>query len=619
MANGWQDSTEETSNSETTTPTPKVTPLPLVQIFSLAAVLLTESICSSMLLPFVGLYVVFLQDLKDTSQAGKASGVLVGLFMLGQVVSCKMWGHLSDIYGRKIPLMVGLFAGAWCMFFFGLAPNIYLCCILRFLHGFFNGNVLIAKIMIADITDTTNEAKGFGMISITWGVGSLIGPSIGGFLYDPATNARLQWMKVSQNSFFGRHPAFLSSLIIYGYTMLALVICVFNLKETNPNAKHITSAPAIRWICSCFGCKAGGDTASTDVVVIDCTETSTSSHDTNKSDFVPPSLTKPKRLKLTFVQALQIYAIRNITIFYMTIAASDMIYSEIFPLWVIAEKSAGGLELFSDSVGLLMLSYSIPSVIANMGFHAVCKLLGSYITFWKISMTVGTVCTLLVPVGAAIDPGGFWYIMFWGIVRQMGFSWGYSLIHLLTAKASPPDCVGSVYGISQSFASMTRCIVPFVAAPLFAWSIAQERPFPFNYWLLFLIAVFFAGAAVVLSFFLSVELDVSDQAAVDAVVGAENEEWDHQQPSAYLSLVASFCTNPLHDNYINLPDLESINKAAHAQVAIAAKGGVAQQAGPANPKSEYVIRASSLALLDSLRSQRVEGRRASGCDEDDLP
>ncbi|CAJ1034867.1 hypothetical protein IOCL2690_000771900, partial [Leishmania lindenbergi] len=101
-------------HEETHRPKHKATPLPMNQLFPMAFVLLNESICSTMLLPFVGLLVAHLKGVS-VNEAGYFSGILIGVFMLGQVVSSRMWGWVSDKYGRRFPLISGLFTSGFMM------------------------------------------------------------------------------------------------------------------------------------------------------------------------------------------------------------------------------------------------------------------------------------------------------------------------------------------------------------------------------------------------------------------------------------------------------------------------------------------------------------------------
>ncbi|CAG9582634.1 conserved hypothetical protein [Leishmania major strain Friedlin] len=227
----------------------KATPLPMNQLIPMTFVLLNESICSTMLLPFVGLLVAHLKG-ASVDEAGYHSGVLIGVFMLGQVLSARMWGWVSDKYGRRFPIISGLFTSGLMMFGFGLSTSVWMCAFFRFMHGLFNGNILVAKTMMADITDRTNAAKGFAFVSLCYGIGVLIGPTLGGMLYDPANSSALRWAHISKESIFSRKPALLPSLVIFFYTNLGMLICTFYVMESNVKAQPLPMF--LRYIYPCF-------------------------------------------------------------------------------------------------------------------------------------------------------------------------------------------------------------------------------------------------------------------------------------------------------------------------------------------------------------------------------
>jgi MFS family permease len=204
----------------------------------LAIILMNESICDTMLMPFVGLYVAKLQGVSP-DEAGFASGFLVGVFMFGQVFSGKTWGWFSDVYGRKPAMQMGLLGTGVVMLFFGISPNLPIACLLRFLQGVGNGNLLVAKAMIPEVVPKAHEAKGYSLVSLTWGIGSLIGPVVGGVLYDPT---RYESLGLSPTGMFGQYPALLPSLAIACYSFFALACSQF-IPESNKDAKK---PPSVR-------------------------------------------------------------------------------------------------------------------------------------------------------------------------------------------------------------------------------------------------------------------------------------------------------------------------------------------------------------------------------------
>ncbi|KPI90228.1 putative transporter [Leptomonas seymouri] len=226
----------------------KVTPLPLSQMISMTIIIMNESICGTMLMPFIGPFVAFLRGVP-INEAGYYSGALVSVFMLGQVVSSKTWGRISDKYGRRFPLISGLFTSGLMMLGFGLSTNVWMCSVFRFFQGLFNGNVLVAKTMMADITDKTNQAGGFSFMSVCSAFGFLIGPALGGLLYDPANSEKLAWVGFDKHGFFATHPAFFASLVVFIYTNIGMLVCTFLVKESNPHAQPLPAFIRLVYPC----------------------------------------------------------------------------------------------------------------------------------------------------------------------------------------------------------------------------------------------------------------------------------------------------------------------------------------------------------------------------------
>ncbi len=114
-------------------------------------------------------------------------GFLASAFFAAQAISTPFWGKASEKWGRRPTLLSGLLGTSVSMLLFAFAPNLATALLARFLTGFLNGNVAISKTYMAEITDSTNAARGFSILSFNWGLGMIIAPALGGFLADPAT------------------------------------------------------------------------------------------------------------------------------------------------------------------------------------------------------------------------------------------------------------------------------------------------------------------------------------------------------------------------------------------------------------------------------------------------
>ena len=115
-----------------------------------------------------------------------ASALVVGLlstsFSLMQFLFAPVWGRLSDGYGRRPIILVGLMGSAVSYLAFGLAGTLPMLFAARILAGIAGANIPTAQAFIADSTRPENRARGMGLIGAAFGLGFIFGPALGGFL-----------------------------------------------------------------------------------------------------------------------------------------------------------------------------------------------------------------------------------------------------------------------------------------------------------------------------------------------------------------------------------------------------------------------------------------------------
>ena len=113
------------------------------------------------------------------------AGLTTAIFGLVQFFAAPILGELSDIYGRKKLLFLGVsvLAISQGVFAFGIMiGSLTLVFVSRFIGGIASANFSIAQASIADISTPANRAKNFGLIGAAFGIGFVIGPALGGYL-----------------------------------------------------------------------------------------------------------------------------------------------------------------------------------------------------------------------------------------------------------------------------------------------------------------------------------------------------------------------------------------------------------------------------------------------------
>jgi DHA1 family multidrug resistance protein-like MFS transporter len=130
-----------------------------------------------MVMPIMPFYI------ESMGASGTELGLLVAISPFIQLLASPLWGSVSDRYGRKPVLILGLLGYGISMVLFGLADQLWMLFAAR---G--GGALLSAATMpttMAYISDSTSEEDrggGMGMLGAATGLGMVLGPALGGLL-----------------------------------------------------------------------------------------------------------------------------------------------------------------------------------------------------------------------------------------------------------------------------------------------------------------------------------------------------------------------------------------------------------------------------------------------------
>jgi DHA1 family tetracycline resistance protein-like MFS transporter len=112
-------------------------------------------------------------------------GFLIAIFPFAQFFGAPLLGAWADKVGRKRVLLlslVGTFVG-YVLFSLGVHYSlIVLLFVSRALDGFTGGNISIAFSAVSDVSKPEEKAKNFGLVSMAFGLGFVVGPVLGGVL-----------------------------------------------------------------------------------------------------------------------------------------------------------------------------------------------------------------------------------------------------------------------------------------------------------------------------------------------------------------------------------------------------------------------------------------------------
>lgn len=128
-----------------------------------------------------------LPDSVISSQAG----VLHASFTAAQFLTAMMWGRVADSsrFGRKTVVLIGLTGTMISCLGFGFSTSFWQALLFRSLGGVTNGNVGVLRTMISEVVrEKKYQQRAFVLLPMTFNIGIIIGPILGGLLADPANS-----------------------------------------------------------------------------------------------------------------------------------------------------------------------------------------------------------------------------------------------------------------------------------------------------------------------------------------------------------------------------------------------------------------------------------------------
>ncbi|OPJ57949.1 MDR family MFS transporter [Clostridium oryzae] len=142
------------------------------------------------------------------------------VYLLTSAISTPIYGKLSDLYGRKKILSIGIIIFLIGSFLCGLSQNIYMLISFRALQGIGSGAIFtVTYTIVGDVFTLEERPKVQGGIGTVWGIASLVGPLVGGILIDT-----LSWHWI----FFINIP----------FGILSVILLEKNLDENFEKKKH---------------------------------------------------------------------------------------------------------------------------------------------------------------------------------------------------------------------------------------------------------------------------------------------------------------------------------------------------------------------------------------------
>jgi len=441
--------------------------------------------------PYIYFMVEDFHVAKEAKTISLYAGMVTSAFTFAEFLSGVFWGRLSDRIGRKPVLLIGLLGTALSVLIFGFAPSLGVALFARFLGGLLNGNMGVLATTVNELVKVKDhEARAYIVMPTAWGLGSIIGPVIGGLLARPC----YFYPEVFRpGSVWDRFPYLLPNLFSAGAVCISVVIGILFLEETHAERKKErdrgcelgdrllsgiwwrkvkpTKAqmdeeqPLLRAEDQLPGYRTSGNLRQ--ALVATNTETPVRTSDSTKK-------TKGKVFTKNIILNIASFGI---------LAFHTMTFDQLFPVFLSTAPPEGGKPVVSSPLkfigGFGYDNQEIGVVIAVQGFYS---LIASWYIFpWAVRRLgelrlfqllaalyflhyMATPYLVLLP-GRVWQEVGIYAVIFWKCTFS---TLAYPSNVILTKNAVPSSLwMGTIMGFHASAASLCRAFGPTVSGFLF--------------------------------------------------------------------------------------------------------------------------------------------------------
>lgn len=249
----------------------------------------------------------------------------LSLYVLGFATGPVCWAPLSELRGRKLPIIIGMFGLTLFEFAVATAKDLQTILICRFFAGFFGAcPIAVVAAIFSDIFDNRFRGVAITIFSITVFMGPLLAPFIGGFIVD----SYLGW----------RWTQYLPGIM----AAAALVLDVLFLNETYPPVVLIEKAAELRRHTKNWGIHAKQEEIEVDFY-----------------ELISKNFSRPMKILVSepIVLLLSIYMAFIYGLLYLFMTAYPIVFQEIHGF----NKGVGGLPYFGMVIGELFAGIFIVS------------------------------------------------------------------------------------------------------------------------------------------------------------------------------------------------------------------------------------------------------------------
>ncbi|KAI3633834.1 hypothetical protein MIR68_008166 [Amoeboaphelidium protococcarum] len=560
-----------------------ITPIDRHKFFAILCVVISEPLCMTIFFPYIVYLIRDFNIASNENDIGLYAGFLAASFSLAQFITSLLWGYLSDKFGRKIIITVGLLGNIGLLIWFGFARDYWTALIIRAFTGALNGNVCVMKSVIAEITDDTNASMAFGYFNLVWSFGSIIGSIIGGICHHPAD----LYPSVFGSEFWRQNPYLLPPLVAATLTTVGLIVLLVVFKDGPPpqitavddtpqTSYHVhqivQQSPALssqlrnrrRYLSEYLAGKSplvsnysfqsvpmsrsSINQLADNLSFRDAVLTRSSGVDYKS---VSQIFRRGDRQQTAYYQQEDFKSTYICVAAYVCLALANVMMDEVYVWWTVLEPSKGGLGFNPTHIAITLAVFALAEVLYQAFLYTRLEVRAGIVNYFKYSMFVCGPCVVLLPLINLLlkdapvlkyPDGEFNHLNInsqlkvWasllalGILRISAQQGNYTSINILVNNSASVSNAGFVNGLSQSCAALSRSIGPALAGVVWSWSLGNGQGYPLNYHFVFILICLFYILGGCVAFFMPQSLNRRTQ---QHLAGDDDDDLDSDRLSNY--------------------------------------------------------------------------------------
>ncbi|KLO06628.1 MFS general substrate transporter [Schizopora paradoxa] len=406
-------------------------------IFCLCAV---QPLVFELIFPFINQMILEIGVVDDPERVGFYSGVIESLFACMSFICIVPLTYVSNRYGRKPVVLLAISSIAFSVALFGMSKTYWFMILTRLIGGGGGGGWATMKVMLAELTDKSNQATAFTGLSISYRIGQSIGQPIGGLLAHPERRSKL-----FDTPFWREYPFSLPCFVSAGAAGIFVVFGYFTLDETLPRKQQ--RIPSGTLPCA--------------------TDSDQDLSSLRRSRSRWQSVINRRTASVLFSVAAMFFIVE--------------IMFAIYPLFAFTPVTSGGLGLSEAAIGAHTAFRALTSILVIFAYAPLQRRLGTVGTY-QLSLFIWPFTVMFLPaLNFLARHGQSDSVLFKSLLVSFFFVWSFASLGLpsqaimITDAAQSPESLSTLMSISQMTISFIQAISPAFITSLFAFSLKTEH------------------------------------------------------------------------------------------------------------------------------------------------